>query len=328
MAAEKPWFPVILAGIATTILTLMGLYFLTTSGGSSIMGWYAWYIVPMGAMLVGLLAASGYGLVSWFAGVKIKNWLLGVVLCIQIVAYGAAQYIEYQRFLQVNVVPFQKELAPLSPQERATVVEELQSEGLKAKLISGATPSLGDYIDENAREFTFESKYKTDTPKPFGVWGYAFLFLQFVGFVGGSLISPLALASHPFCERCQRYKQGKQLTLIPASVGSKLFQKTDPQAMEMAMHQGDTTLAKLLELGKEGRAIEFNEIIRSLSQSQKEAAGLPRRYALSVMRCRGCRDGELRVQLLEGQGRGQKITQLKERTTIVPPDFIQAVEAK
>jgi hypothetical protein len=327
MTAEKPWFPVLIAGIVTTVLTLIGLYFIGANSDFNIMGWYLWFIVPAGAIFVGLLAASGYSVVSWLTGVKIKSWLLGAVLGIQLLAYCVAQYIEYADFVRV-ITPIQKELMAMPKEERVAGVNTLplQSAGLKAKLISGETPTFGDYFDESARSMTFKGRSSSSSPsQPVGVLGYGALLLQLVGFVGGSLIAPLGLAAHPFCERCQRYQRGKQITLIPAAVAPKLFKKTDEVAMAAAMKQGDETLDKLVTLAREGRASEFKEVVRTLEGSQKEAPGLPRRYLIQVMSCPGCREGELRATLQEGTGNQQKATELADRRTTLNPDFVKAV---
>jgi len=83
------------AGLITTTLALLGVYLLNRHADANVMGWYANYVIPVGAILVGLAAASGYGLASWFAGVKITKMLLWTIVLVQIAAYFAAQYIEY-----------------------------------------------------------------------------------------------------------------------------------------------------------------------------------------------------------------------------------------
>src|SRR3974390_2762117 len=94
---ERSYLPVILSGLATTALALLGVYVLdVTAEDFHIMGWHADYVLPVGAVIVGVVASSGYGLASWFSGVKITKGLLWIVLGLQLLAYFAAQYVEFK----------------------------------------------------------------------------------------------------------------------------------------------------------------------------------------------------------------------------------------
>src|ERR1700761_7758078 len=93
---ERSQLPVIFSGVATSALALLGVYLLDVRASDfHIMGWYADYVLPVGALIVGVVASSGYGLASWFTGVKITRSLLLIVLCLQLGCYTAAQYIEF-----------------------------------------------------------------------------------------------------------------------------------------------------------------------------------------------------------------------------------------
>jgi len=78
---EQSFSLVLICGLITASLALAGVYLLDKSGTDiHIMGWYANYILPVGAIIVGVVAASGYGLASWFSGIKITRSLLVIVL--------------------------------------------------------------------------------------------------------------------------------------------------------------------------------------------------------------------------------------------------------
>ena len=56
---------VLFSGLATSALTLLGIYLIDASGADfHIMGLYADYIIPAGAMIAGVAASSGYGIAS------------------------------------------------------------------------------------------------------------------------------------------------------------------------------------------------------------------------------------------------------------------------
>ena len=96
-ATRVPFF-VIQTGIITTALVLLGVYLLAAHADFYLMGFYLWFIIPVGALIVGALAGSGYGLASLFTGVKIGKYLLVAVLVLQIGAYFGSQYIEFRSY--------------------------------------------------------------------------------------------------------------------------------------------------------------------------------------------------------------------------------------
>ena len=177
---------VLLSGLATTALALVGVYLLSTNTDDfNIMGWYANYVLPIGALIVGFVAASGYGIASWRTGQKITRRLLWTVLAFQVVAYFVSQYIEFHSLgLQYN---------------------------------DGTPVGFLTYFDFAARAFSWQQKDGT-AGSPLGVWGYAFRLLEIVGFCGGSLAVPLLLRAVPYCESCQSYMKTKEAGLLPASV--------------------------------------------------------------------------------------------------------------
>src|SRR5882724_1379964 len=93
---EKSYSLVLFYGLASTALALFGVYLLDrTTTDFHIMGWYANYVLPIGAFIVGIVASSGYGLASWFSGIKITRGLLWLVLGLQLIVYFGVQYIEF-----------------------------------------------------------------------------------------------------------------------------------------------------------------------------------------------------------------------------------------
>ncbi len=86
---------VLVAGLSTTALALAGVFALDRDG-TNIMGWYADFVLPVGALLVGLAASSGYGIAGWKLHCKITGGLLWTVVALTVAAYLAAQYLEYR----------------------------------------------------------------------------------------------------------------------------------------------------------------------------------------------------------------------------------------
>src|SRR5207245_465181 len=51
--------------------------------------------VPVGAIVIGVIASSGYALGAWWSGVRVRGGLLLTILLLQLIAYFAAQYTEF-----------------------------------------------------------------------------------------------------------------------------------------------------------------------------------------------------------------------------------------
>jgi hypothetical protein len=88
---------VLVSGSVTTLAALGGV-FAAAHNGVNIMGWYANYIIPAGALLVGLVAASGYGVAAWMTGLKMTRRLVWSVVAELALSYVIAQYEEYRQF--------------------------------------------------------------------------------------------------------------------------------------------------------------------------------------------------------------------------------------
>src|SRR3954468_22778085 len=90
-ALSRARWVVIQTGLITTGLVAFGLYVL----GSRIehihfLYFYVFTWIPLGAITVGALAASGYAMGSWWTGVPIRGSLLATILMLQIGAYVLA----------------------------------------------------------------------------------------------------------------------------------------------------------------------------------------------------------------------------------------------
>ena len=192
---------VLACGVLTAILTLIGVYLLDKSVPDFyIMGWHADYVIPAGAIIVGLVAGSGYGIASWFSGIRITGAVLWIVLILQFAAYFGAEYVEFK---QMNL------------QYKNT----------------GRPVSFLTYFDLEARSFAWKGEDgKQGTP--LGVWGYAFRGLEIAGFALGGLLIPLALFKAPYCSGCRRYMRKKLLALIPGCVPKEKIKKSDLQKLK------------------------------------------------------------------------------------------------
>jgi len=296
---EQSFSLVLICGLITTTLALTGVYLLDTSGADfHIMGWYANYVLPVGAIIVGVVAASGYGLASWFSGIKITRSLLWIVLALQLFAYFGAQYIEFHNRHLVH-------------------------------RRDGSSVGFTEYFDRSARMMAWKQK-DGEIGQPLGAWGYAVRVLEVLGFVGGGLIVPLILRKSPYCEACQRYMRTRQLGFVPASVPPKKVKKSDiagtaayQTEQEQAFDNGKQTVESLKQLAVGDKTGDFQKLIAELGLSKKQTMKLPGRFSLEAVHCRRCFGGSLVAKLLLGQGNQMKQSEFTRAE--LHPEFVRSI---
>jgi len=278
----KPYFAVLLSGFLTSVVTLAGVFVLgRNTDGFHIMGWYAGYVIPAGAVLVGIAAASGYAVASWLTGTRISRGLLLAVVFLQTGAYITAEYIEY-----------------------LVVMKDWRQRGLMA----GPEPSFPQYYDIKARSFAWKKQRPLDPPgKPLGGWGYVFVLLGAAGFILSGLIAPAMLFTVPYCEPCQRYMTTRLIGVLPASVPIKRITWKNQEAHareharenEEAIAKTNERLARLWAALAEGRTDSFKQELIEAG-SIKANAKLPRRVCVSLVWCKGCQNGQIIAVLVNG----------------------------
>ncbi|HEX4342483.1 MAG TPA: hypothetical protein VH255_03780 [Verrucomicrobiae bacterium] len=290
---------VLISGIATTVITLLVVYLLDHSGADiNIMGLYADYVIPAGTILVGIAASSGYGLASWVSGIKITKRLLWTVLCLQLIAYFVAEYIQFSNLHLIY-----------------------------AK--TGQPVGFFTWFDATARAFAWKQD-NGSMGEPLGAFGYFFVSLGIAGFVGGSLIVPLAMRKAPYCASCQRYMKTRSLGLVPASVKAKKVKKSDlaTTAAYEAEHQqaldgGKQTVAALQKFAADNSSAEFRNKLDELHPNKGKTSRLPVRMLLQLVHCKRCCNGQLVTKQITGQGKRIKTTEIVRSE--LHPEFVRSV---
>jgi hypothetical protein len=300
-AKRKPFFFVIQSGLITLAATLAGVYWMNRNAEDfSIMGWYWWYVIPVGAIIVGTLAGSGFGIASWFTGVKISRGLLVVVLLLQAAGYVTAEYIEYRDV-------------------RQAFVDEGYDEA--------EMPSFVEYYDFKARSFAWKAKNSKEFGEPLGAMGYVFVLLGAAGFILSGLIAPVVLRAMPYCENCQRYMSTKSLGMLPASVAVRKIPKGDAAAQQAyeqeqaaAGEASDAAVQRLVNAATTNNAQAFKQELAAAGPL-KEVGKLPVRVEVSMVYCKSCESGYVQPTLLAGQGDQVSKTSLGQ--TPVSAEFVR-----
>jgi len=289
---------VLVAGVATSALALGGVWWLDNNTTDvNVMGWYGDYVIPAGALLVGLVAGSGYGIASYLTGFRIRRGLLLAVLALQLAGYAAAQYLEFRSLTR-----------------EGPIVDA-----------DGQAMTFAGYYHARAMNFAWDDHGKRG--EPLGGWGYFFVGLGVLGFALGGVLAPAALMKMPYCERCTLYMKTRTLALVPASARRRRISKKDAAAQAAFAEEqkrAESTAATLLEqtatLAARGDALGVKSALAGYPPRGPEArrvGRLPARLRISVVRCRQCSSGHLQPSMMTGQGRGIRVKAL-ERMALPP----------
>lgn len=264
-------FFVLSAGVLSAALVLVLLHvFNHAAEDFNIMGWYSHGILPIGAILVGMVAGSGYGLASWWSGAKIGRAMLLTVIALQVAVYFAAQHYQFRAF-----------------QEQMPAAADL---------------TFWEYFDGTTRSFAWKGK-DGKMGEPLDAWGYGIRCLEIAGFALGGLLAPVILMGMPYCEACGVYRRRKDLAFLPAGVTVRKVKGKDKEGLEAyqkeqqeAFDAGLQHVQKITDLTKEATA---DALIAHLAQQAiklKEAGKLTCALKLQLQHCRRCGDGVLLVQ--------------------------------
>lgn len=138
--------------------------------------WIANLVIPIGAILCGVVAALGYWLgARWFHHRPTRLLLLNIVL-VSLTTYFSIHELNYSH-AQTRGVPLEKLM------------------------------SYPDYLIAVTENMTYKPSASGEASWELGKWGWGVAALQVIGFcVGGFLVYGM-LTSVPYCERCSKYFQ-------------------------------------------------------------------------------------------------------------------------
>lgn len=288
---------VIVAGLATTVISLFGVWALEVFGDFNVMGLYANYVLPAGALIVGMAAGLGYGISSSLTGVKIRKGLLVTVILLQLGAYAGAKYVEFR------------------------------AQGPLVTRVGNRRIGFFEYYHLRAVNFSWKSEIGSSSGKPgkpMGGLGYIFSILEIAGFVAGGIVAPAVMMARPYCDLCQMYMKRKSLVTIAASASKRKAPNSEHEAIAGAAQR---VLQALIDAAKSGNAAAFNEQITPLRPNSKAAGKVPRRLEIGLDYCRNCHCGILRPTVVSGQGNQTNRQRLPE-VTLEHAFVEQVVEAQ
>lgn len=254
-------------GVVTTVATCAMVEFFR-SGGADPMGFYLNRVIPLGALLVGIVAGSGYGLGALWSQVRLRRLALALIVALQLTAWAATYVFAWWRAAPVYA--------------------------------DGGSPvDLVSWFDAITQGMQWRSE-RGGTSDVLGAWGYLVRFGELVGFGAGGLLVPGAMAARPYCEECQRYLEAQGICSIPASGEARSFvrQKTQDAVDAPVVAQLQERITNVLTALERGDAAE---VVAALAAARPPPPA-PKAYRVVEVRrhrCQGCRAGDVELRLID-----------------------------
>src|SRR6202453_4326983 len=164
-------------GAATSFITAAILAAMDIHWDFSFYSYMAFFIIPIGAIFSGFIAASGYYFGAWIANARPTKLILLNMVIVSITTFFLIYYLEYY-FMVIDGKAVRDVIAFL--------------DFLKIEVV------------HTTLQFRMRAT-KIGSPIELGSLGYLFALLQIIGFgVGGFAVYGF-LSSKPYCEACSKY---------------------------------------------------------------------------------------------------------------------------
>lgn len=179
-------------GIITTIIAIAICSWVEINWNFSIYSWMFIFILPVGAVCAGFVAASGYYFSAQIFHLPSSSKLTTNIVVTSIAAFFLIHYISY----------FFYELDGILIRERIDFLPYLDI------LLTGTS-------------YTFlRSQINTGEV---GSWGYVIAFIQFLGFTSAGIAVSQMLKEKPYCKDCSKYYSEKYNNSVFSSDGEKFL---------------------------------------------------------------------------------------------------------
>jgi hypothetical protein len=210
-----------LCGLVTSLATAGLLKVIADLTGFSLYTLSLWAIIPVGAVLSGAVAASGYLL-----GARLLNRAPSRLLLLNVVLASVATFLTIHYFNYASLVVNGERIAahiPFSTYLNAAIRSTSVAFGVGSFAV---TPSLG-------------------------VVGYFFAVLQVLGFAIGGFVAYGYLVAQPYCQRCSRYLGEKSVSLRYTADITELKRSASTVAGHVRAGAFEAALAEQQALGIE-----------------------------------------------------------------------------
>ena len=168
-------------GAISSLFTAVLLSWIERKWNLSIYSFMLWFVIPVGALGSGMVAAGGYYLGSILFHHKPQKIILLNMLAVSLGTYILIQYLDYV-FLVVDGRPASEIVSFWKYWEIATSHQSVTIISRRAPAMTAKLPGI-----------------------ELGNWGYIYALLQSIGFALGGFATYVYLASKLYCNDCSRY---------------------------------------------------------------------------------------------------------------------------
>jgi len=288
VSRRKPSLSILIAGISSSAVCL-GLVYLLNKTGFELMQFYLWYIVPVGAIVVGLACGSGYAIGSKLANVRVSKVFLLVVFVLALGTYVGAQYLTYVQLL-------------------------------KEYNVSRADVSFVRYFQILSENMTYKEIEADAKAIELGKWGYGLQALVAVGFAFGAMIPVLIVRQFSYCPACQMYmtSAGSFYAASTAQVAELKKKKKKERGTIITEAIGEVSQLKD-KVVEYLAAAPLNETIAALGQMARTAPGKAIAYIqCDLHRCPRCDAHDIKVTLNNQTADGKRATNVVAKLPKAP----------
>jgi len=218
-------------GALSSLLTAILLAYIEINYGLAIYSVMWWFVIPIGAIGAGFVAAWGY-----YLGSKIFNHRPESTIMYSMLMISMATYFLLHFFLYVSFQVDGKQVSDLV--------------------------SYRDFMDITIKNTSMRLRHGGETGA-LGRMGYVLAMFQILGFFAGGAITYLYLAGQIYCEKCSKYFSFKgkisryysdpeilanQYMCIKTMLDQSLFQKAVDAMLEKNKYKSDDYLWLVLEV--------------------------------------------------------------------------------
>ena len=256
------WLSILSAGLVTTAIAMLGVHIAEAIFHESVLSIYVYHIFPVGALIVGLFAGSGYWLAVALLNARLSKPRVWFLVTLQIVAYFLAQYVEFRSYHLV----YRDTLKPVG---------------------------FWEWFHLIATSYQFH--FGGGQPVPLGGLGYLFRAFEIAAFATGTGLLASSMVDRPYCTRCGRYRKAKPLATIPASVflDDAGDDQTDAQDLERKLIDGG--IAAFDALATIAQADDVETFRRHVADfpPQKVSKSQGSHLQVELRYCPGCMEAQL-----------------------------------
>ncbi|MDR1053133.1 MAG: hypothetical protein LBL39_03065 [Planctomycetaceae bacterium] len=346
-AVSRSWsMPIILVGgLLTTAIVFVAHYFISLYTGHNLLTLLANFVIPIGALIGGLIAGIGYAVSARIVQFYPKRSFFFFILLLQFFLFFVARYMEYsvycyhfdQRvqalFDDSNSLKFFENAVDENGNKIEMDMEKFKEE-FKKSIKDQKPSSFTEYYRYTIEETEWVSKTKKDEPFKMGKWGWAIEFITAFVFAISSLAALGILSWAAYCRRCRRFMSKRLEFSFPMRAPKRKIKKNDEADLEAFRQEEvdalDHALAKVArieaflkseQVTNRPKVFEFLcELRDEVAAEAKPIKGAPNSVRILYSECGSCNNFRLRASV--------EILNVNDKTAFQNAEFLNYTDGK